>query len=301
MSRLQISLIALLTVSALAYLATGFCSVAPGEVVVVRRLGAFLEPPWTAGLHWGWPLGFEQRERVQIDAIRRLEVGLIGIPEPDEEPGLGEFLTGDRNLVQIRAVIQYRVDDPIAFVRAAFEFEPLLARLAESSLAATLSRRGIDGVLREQRGAIGQEAGEELARLADHCGLGLSILGLNLTDARPPVEVQAAFDDAQASRSDRSRRLLEARSYAEALQPEALADSAAILDQARAESRQSVLRAQARADRFVALLEESRRDPALTVQAFYYDTLRELLPRLHRKLVLTPGEPLDLSLFGASE
>lgn len=294
-------LLLLLLIAGLAYLATGLCLVAPGEVVVVRRLGAFIEPPWSAGLHWGWPLGFEQRDRVRTDAVRRLEVGLAGIPGPDEEPGSGEFLTGDRNLVQVRAVVQYRVSDPIAFVRNVADFEHLLSRLAESSLARSLSHRGIDGVLREERGPIAREAGEDLSRSADHCGLGLAILGVSLTDARPPTEVQAAFDEAQAARSDRDRRRLEAQAYADAMRPSALASAEAVTDRAEAVSRQTVVSANARAERFKALQAESRRDPSLTVRRLYFDALRDLLPRVRRKLILAPGEPVDLSLFGAGD
>ena len=30
-----------------------------------------------------------------------------------------------------------------------------------------------------------------------------------------------------------------------------------------------------------------------------YDALRDLLPRVRRKLILTPEEPIDLSILGA--
>src|SRR5438045_464549 len=110
--RLVLGLIAL---AALGYLATGFAVVAPGEVVVVRRLGRIQSPPWTAGLHWGGPVGIDRRTRVRTDEVRRLAVGLADVPGPGDEPDAGEYLTGDLNLLRARVVVQYRVSDPVAF------------------------------------------------------------------------------------------------------------------------------------------------------------------------------------------
>ena len=46
---------------AVACLATGWVEVAPGEVVVVRRLGRVVPAPWMPGPHLGLPLGLDRR------------------------------------------------------------------------------------------------------------------------------------------------------------------------------------------------------------------------------------------------
>ena len=47
-----------------------------------------------------------------------------------------------------------------------------------------------------------------------------------------------------------------------------------------------------------ALLAEADRSRALTVSRLYRDALRDLLPRVRRKVLMTPDEPVDLGLFG---
>ena len=59
-------------------LASSWCVVAPGEVVVVRRLGRVLEPPWGPGLHWCYPAGIDRLDRIRTDAVRRMTVGSRG-------------------------------------------------------------------------------------------------------------------------------------------------------------------------------------------------------------------------------
>jgi hypothetical protein len=55
------------------------------------------------------------------------------------------------------------------------------------------------------------------------------------------------------------------------------------------------------AERVLALLAEADRSRALTVRRLYRDALRDLLPRVRRKVLLTPEEPVDLSLFGVEK
>jgi membrane protease subunit HflK len=242
----------------------------------------------------------ERRSRVRTDEVRRLEVGLVGTPGAEDEPGAGEYLTGDLNLLRARGVVQYRVADPVAFVTrtAAEDLGPLLRRLTESSLARALSRQGIDAALRSGRLAIARDVEAALARSVEAQGLGIAILGVSLTDARPPGEVAPDFDAAQAARSERERRVNEARTFAATTRAAARSESQARLDRARAHAERTVLLARARAGRFLAILAEAERARPLTVRRLYLDMIRELWPRVRRKIVLTPDEPIDLSILG---
>jgi modulator of FtsH protease HflK len=278
--------------------ATGWVEVAPGEVVVVRRLGRVVPAPWTPGPHLGWPFGLERRVRVRTDEVRRLQVGLAGIAGPDVEPGSGEYMTGDLNLLRARSVVQYRVSDPVAFVTRSEAIEPILVRLSESSLARALARRGIDAALRLDRATIALDVASDLARSIADDRLGVTILGVSLTDARPPGEVAPDFAAAQAAQSERDRRVNEAKSYAATTLTAARSEARARIEHAHGQADRVVLIARSKADRFLALQAEAGRSRALTVRRLYLDALRDLWPRVKRKLVLTPDEPVDLSILG---
>ena len=283
---------------AVSCMATGWVEVAPGEVMVVRRLGRFERDPWLPGPHIGWPLGLDRRVRVRTDEVRRLEVGLAGTPGPDDDPGAGEYLTGDLNLLRARGVVQYRVADPVAFVLQAEGIEPILVRLTESCLARALSSRAIDAALRLDRAAIARDVAEELGRSVSAQGLGVSILGVSLTDARPPGEVAPDFAAAEAARSERDRRVNDAKTFTATMLTVARAEAQGRTDRARAGADRAEVLARSRAGRFLALLAEVNRARPLTIRRLYLDTLREVWPRVRRKLVLTPDEPVDLSLLG---
>lgn len=288
----------LIPIAVLAVAATGFVSVAPGESAVVRRFGRLLPDAWGPGLHLGLPLGLDRVERVETGRVRRVEVGLADVPGPEDDPGAGEYLTGDLNLIHARAVVQYRVADPARFVLAAEGREATLNRLAESCLARALARRGIDGALRDGRAAIADDVRASFDDAARGYGLGLAVLGVSLTDARPPAEVQPDFTAAQSARSDLDRKHHEAEARAESVRIDARAKARAAEEVARAAADRTLTLARGRADRFLALLAEAGRSRGLTVRRLYLDALRDGLARARRKVLLTPDEPIDLSLFG---
>ncbi|WP_435010572.1 protease modulator HflK [Tundrisphaera lichenicola] len=278
---------------------SGWTTVEPGEVVVVRRLGRTLPEPWGPGPHWIWPLGIDRSTRLRLDEVRRLEFGLPETSGPLNAPGDGEYLTGDLNILRARGVVQYRVSHPISFVLRSEDRDRLLVRMTEASATRALATRGIDQPLRSGRSEIAREIQTSLASSADALDLGVSILGINLTDARPPIEVEPAFAEAQSAQSERDRKLVEAASLARNMRPATLASAGTRIDEANARASRSAEMARAQAGRFLTLLAEADRSRPLTIRRLYRDALRELMPRVRRKILMTPDEPVDLGLFGS--
>jgi membrane protease subunit HflK len=281
--------------------ATGWFTVAPGEVVLVRRLGRLLGRPWGPGLHWRFPLGIDQIDQVRADAVRQVTIGLAGPAGADLEPAAGEVMTGDLNLLRFQATVQYRITRPADFVLRATQVEPLLATSAEASVARALAAHGVDAVLRTDRQAIAREVERDLESSAGRYRLGVSILGVSLTDTRPPTEVEADFAAAQSAESERDRRVNEAKGYDETTATAARAAAGAKLEMAHAAAERTVLLAHAEAQRFLVLLAEAERSRSLTMRRLYIETMQSLLDGVKTKLVLPHGGDVDLTVLGVKE
>ena len=89
--------------------------------------------------------------------------------------------------------------------------------------------------------------------------LGVTILGVSLTDARPPTEVEADFAAAQSAESERDRRINEAKSYHETTIVAARSAAGAKLEAARAAATRKLVTARAEAERFAVLAAEVER------------------------------------------
>ncbi len=92
-------------VALLIWLGTGFYTVDPGEEAALRRVGKF-DQTQGPGLHWFWPAPIGTRAIVNVQEVRRLEVGVRG-----STPVLAESLmiTGDENIVDAQLVVQYDI------------------------------------------------------------------------------------------------------------------------------------------------------------------------------------------------
>jgi len=284
-----------------AYLATGLTVIQQDEVGVVRRLGAVLREPWEPGLHWGLPWGFDRLDRVKPGQTRTLTVGardvqaapLSQAPNPEGD----DFLTGDLNLVSAQAIVQYRVLDAVKYLFTAPTVDATLAAAAESALTRALAGRTIDDVLTTRRAEVADGMLRALQDRADLLGLGVSIRAVRLGRVAPPVPVAPAFADASRARSDLRQAVTRAEEYAEQAAADAQGRTREIADRAAARHERLVQLAKGEADRFTKVLGESSKDLVATRQRLYLEALAVLLPRFSRKVVVAPGQDLDVSLF----
>jgi len=281
----------------LGWIGSGVRIVAPGEQVVIRRFGRLLEPALAPGLHFGFPAGIDRQDRLRTDEVRQLEVGRE-LPGSSPEPAAEEFLTSDLNLARIRAIVQYRVTHLPGFLLAAEHAERVLARLAEAALTDSLARRGIDEVLRSGRIRVAAEVESRLRQAVGRYGLGVSILAVNLIDARPPAEVASEFASVQSAESHRAQRTHDALRQREVTIRSAQAQAQAERQRAAADNLRLLSTSKAQADRFLAILAEARGARGLTAQRLYLDTVRGLLQGVRRKIVVPPGEAVDLTVLG---
>ena len=123
------------------------------------------------------------------------------------------------------------------------------------------------------------------------------MLGVSLTDTRPPLEVAPDFALAQSARADHDRRVNEAKTYAATTLTKAESSAKAKLEQANARADRVRVVARGKAARFAAIAAEVKKSRKMTIRGIYLEALREMLPRVRRKIVLTPEEPVDLSIY----
>jgi membrane protease subunit HflK len=283
------------------YLATGFAVIQQDEVGVVRRFGAVTAEPWRPGLHWGLPWGFGRVDRVSVDRARTISVGAKGLQNAPlsrgPDPASDEFLTGDLNLATAQALLQFRVVDPARYLFEARSADASLGAIAESALTRALAARGIDDVLTTGRAEVSEQIRREVQARAGAARLGVSVRAVRLPRVSPPAPVAPAFADAARARSDLRQAVTRAEEYRDRASSDARSLARETLDRASGQSEESVQASKGEADRFAKLLAEVRKNPRAARERLYLETVAELLPRFARKVVVSPGQDVDLSVF----
>lgn len=226
----------------LLWLSSGVVTLGPQERAVATAFGREAGGVMGPGLHLVWPAPIATVHRVEVDHIRALEFGfrrdvdrrtrLTELPRGREVEAW--MLTGDENIVDVQAVMHWRLRDDEAAVRSVlFDLESpesLLRSGLERGLRAVVGRRGIDALLTVDRGTIETTVRDEWVQpFLDRCGSGLEVVDVAIVDLHAPNAVHWSFRDVASASEDRRRDVHLAAEYAERVVREARGDAAGLL------------------------------------------------------------------------
>lgn len=286
--------VATLVVLALAaWLATGVYTVPASSVGVERFLGRVSNAGAPPGVHWWWPWPVGAADRVEVTTSLTATIGFSAPDQPQERPSgfsAGRWLTGDTNILELRAKVTVRISDPAAWLFSGEDPVTLLQRVVGAVLTEATSATPVDDLLTSGRLALVARVRTRAQELLDTLGTGLQILSIDVQSIEPPANVIAAFQDVQNARADRARSISDAESYRNSLLPVARGEADGRVQESSSFRERRLNEARGRADAFGRLVEEHRRNPDLLEQRLYLETLEKVLPRVKR-YVLTPAGP----------
>ena len=260
MTRLALALIAILF---LLYTATtALTQVQPGERAVVRRFGRILADKPGPGLYVGWPWGIDRVERVAIGRVRRVEVGFTG-KEADEATATpnGQMLTGDHNLVNVQAEIHFTVieGEVEKYAVQTDRADALVARTAETALAAWIAGRNVDHVLLRGKALLPAEIVARVQEQLRPYDLGVRVEEVSITRLNPPDEVKDAFDQVAQAQNGILTQVNAASEAAQSKQRDAEADIFRTERLTATYARTQELQARAETENFLKRLDQYRK------------------------------------------
>ena len=286
----------LLVVLLALWLASGFYVVSEGERGVVLRFGKFTSAA-TPGLRWHLPYPVERVVRVNIGEIRTAEVGYRGSLRDRAATDVAlesQMLTADENIVDVKLAVQYRVKDAANYVFKVRDPDLTVQQVAESAMREVVGKSRMEFILTEGRDAVAQQVAELLQDTLDRYQAGIEVTSVNMQDAQPPEQVQAAFFDAVKAREDEQRLINEAQAYRNEVIPRARGEVARIVADAEAYKGQIVARAEGETARFSLLAKEYRAAPRVTRQRLYLETMEKVLARTPKVLMQGDGNRVTL-------
>jgi len=271
----------------LVWLASGIYIVDAGKQGVVLRFGAFSEVT-APGPHWRIPYPVEQVEVVDVEQRRFVEIGyrsgaagqaVVAVPRE------ALMLTEDENIVNIQLAVQYQVSDPRQYLFDVRDPDGVLKQVAESAIREVIGKSEMDFVLKEGRAQVVADIKSLMQKTLDAYRAGLLVSDVNLQDAQPPEEVQAAFSDAIKAREDKERLKNEAEAYSNDVIPRARGAAARQIQEANGYKESLIAKAEGEASRFSQLLGEYKKAPEVTRKRLYLETMESVLGKSSKVLV----------------
>ena len=271
----------------LVWFGTGFFIVQEGQQAVITQFGRY-QGTVGAGFNWRLPYPIQRHETVNATQIRSVDVGGDAVMRAT---GLREsaMLTEDENIVEIKFAVQYRLSDARAFLFNSRDPEDAVRKAAETAVREVVGKMKMDAALAEERDQIGPRVRSLMQAILDRYEIGIEVVGINLQQGgvRPPLEVQAAFDDVLKAGQERERSKNEAEAYANEVVPRAKGTASRLFEEAEGYKARIVAQAEGDAQRFRLVQAEYAKAPQVTRERLYLDTMQQVYGNVSKVLVDT--------------
>ena len=271
----KVIVIVAIVVAVLAVGSNAFYTIGEQEQAVVTTFGTpscVSEP----GLHFKIP--FVQKVKMVDTTIKGFSIGYdLGTGATIPEEAL--MITSDFNFVNVDFYVEYKVSNPIKVLYASESPEIILKNITQSCIRSTISRYDVDSVITSGKGEIQAAIREKIIAGLEQQDIGLQLISLTIQDAEPPTDaVLEAFKAVETAKQQKETEINNANKYRNESLPAAEADADQIAKQADAERQARINEAQGQVARFNAMYEEYIKNPLITKQRMFFETMEDVLP-----------------------
>ena len=273
----RIIAIAAIAIAALVIVFGSSYQVREQEQAVLITLGkakAVTEP----GLHFKVP--FIQKVRKVNTTIQGFSIGYDSKTDMSETSE-SLMITSDYNFVNVDFFVEYRYSDPVKALYASKDPVGILRNISQSCIRTVIGSYPVDEVLTTGKNEIQAAIKAMIVERLDEQDLGVQLVNITIQDSEPPTtEVMEAFKAVETAKQGKETTLNNANKYRNEQLPLAQAQADGIIKDAEAKKTQRINEATAQVARFNAMYEEYLKNPTITKQRMFYETMEEVLPDL---------------------
>jgi len=292
----------------ISYLLSGFFTVKQDEVAIVLRWGKIkgvgdkriLKP----GFHWTFPEPIDKVVRIPVKRVKSLELRKFWSSDLDKEkispapfliPYLhGYLITGDKNIIHTLWHIEYRIDDPISYIKNISDEKSLIKSAVSYAIVKIAGKYNVDEALRTKLESFSYMVKIEAQKILDQLDTGLKLVAVYLDRSVPPLQVADAFNKVVKAEQIKSTKINEAKSYANRVINIAKGEAAKIISEANTYYSEVVNEAYADAEYIKKLTKKYKqgsKELNIYLSYFYQEKIEEILEKLKDKFILNKPLP----------
>jgi len=273
------------------WMATGFYIVDQGSLGVVQRFGAYIDTT-EPGPRWHWPFPIESVSVVNMEQVRRLEVGYRtngeGTGGKTKVPREALMLTEDENIIDLQFAVQYKLKNAKDYLFNNRSTDDAVMSAAETAIREVVGKSKLDDLL--QKGLA--DTSERMQAILDSYKAGVTITSVSLQSAQPPEQVQEAFEDVNRANQDYQRQINEGQAYANDVIPKARGNASRLSAEAAGYKLKVENEAKGNASRFEQILTQYIKAPEVTRERIYLDAQEQILSSTSKVIVDQKGGSL---------
>ncbi|MCW5206213.1 FtsH protease activity modulator HflK [Desulfobulbus sp. F5] len=275
-----------------------FYTLQPGEQGIVLRFGSYNRTA-DSGLNFKIPY-MEEMIRVDVETVRKEEFGVRKTTGHTTDDSESLMLTGDKNVIDVAWIVQYKINDPFKFVFKVKNVEQAVRDNSETVIRRIVGNMDFDYVL-GNRIMLADMGRQELQRDLNKLETGIDIVTLQLLDITPTDEVKPAFNEVNEADQDMKRLVNEAEETYNRVIPKARGSALQTIEEARGYAVQRVNDAKGETTRFKAIAAEYAKAKDVTRQRMYLETMQSILPQVKQVYVMDSSRQSVLPYLNLNE
>ncbi len=253
------------------------------------------------GLHFKIP--FIQRVQKVNTTIQGFPIGyVLDTDEAVEKESI--MITSDFNFINVDFFVEYKVSDPVKAVYATDNPKTVLNNIAQSCIRTVIGSYTVDSVLTTGKNEIQSEIRNMVSQKLEQHDIGITLVNITIQDSEPPtIEIMEAFKNVETAKQGKETAINYANKYRSEELPVAQAEADRIVKEAEAYKQERMNEASGQVARFNAIYAEYIKNPTMTKQRMFYETMEEVLPDLELIIDSADGvqKLLPLDSFFAEE
>lgn len=277
---------------------SGFYRVNEGEEAILLTFREMTDKKGP-GIYWRVPF-VQTVDKVSTSQIHTLELGFRTqtgqyIDDPSDYTDVNDealMLTGDDNLVRVEAVCQYSVRDAQSYLYEVDKPESTMKLAFETALRRNIQNKALDDALLN-KATIEQEVIPDFQRMLDSYGIGVTVREIRIQNITVPTEVNAAYEDVNNAKNEKTRKLDEAEKYSNEVIPAARSEAYQMVQEAEAYKSEVISQATGDVANFNSVYEEYVSSKSITRKRLMIETMERILERAESKVVID-GDTLRL-------
>jgi membrane protease subunit HflK len=277
---------------------SGVYRVESSQIAVVLRFGKLLgdsseKQIKKPGLHFALPFFIDRVIKIPVHTVQEIEVTTHYKPQGSVlSPDIGKngyVLTGDKNVILIKAKIKYQINDPVRYALFTSDAGKIIDGIISGELTCIASHSGVDSILTSGRAQLSSDVTRNSQNIIDGLKLGVLISGVELTEITAPAETIRYFEEVrnaaiykatgyQRAQEYASTRLLGAEAAANTLKQTAISQQAEKLTKARGEMAE-----------FYGLYDQYARNPQIIMSGTFRQRVGAVLKKAGKSIVIPAG------------
>lgn len=262
------------------------------EEAVIERFGKLQDVNTTAGLHFKIP--FIDRVHIyKTNEIYSLQYGYRPLSDAtttspatyQDVDSESIVLTKGSYLINIGAVIQYRITDPAAYHYNVDDQEGTIRLAFESVLRSNIQNQLLDDAL-VNKDSIAKEIMPDLTRKLATYNVGITVIEVKLTDVLLPEDVQFAYDDVNIATNEKDSYKSQADKYSNEMLPKARAEAYQMIQQAESYKAEKIAQAKGDVTNFNQVYEKYKVSQEITKTRLYIETMEKILSTAKNKYII---------------